>query len=31
MFGDLTNARAFIAGNVANEIRCVFGGGQVSS
>ena len=28
MFGDLTNARAFIAGNVANETRGIFGGGR---
>ena len=28
MFGDLTNARAFIAGNVASEIRGIFGGGR---
>ena len=27
-FGDLTNARAFIAGNVASEIRGIFGGGR---
>jgi len=27
-FGDLTNARAFIAGNVANETRGIFGGGR---
>ena len=28
MFGDLTNARAFIAGNVASETRGIFGGGR---
>ena len=28
MFGDLTNARAYIAGNVASEIRGIFGGGR---
>ena len=27
-FGDLTNERAFIAGNVASEIRGIFGGGR---
>ena len=28
MFGDLTAARAYIAGNVASEIRGIFGGGR---
>jgi len=27
-FGDLTNARAFIAGNVSSETRGIFGGGR---
>ena len=27
-FGDLTNARAYIAGNVASEVRGIFGGGR---